>query len=115
MSTSALDRFSADPVASHSGQFPLGRHARIADLGVASGPTIRPWGLGGMRPARQQGDPLRDLFAYDHHRQIAVDALGRALTAGKEPTAVKNTNNDGDEGPSEDFSYDYCPDSPYGA
>jgi len=28
-------------------------------------------------------------------------------------TAVKNTNNDGDEGSSEDYSYDFCPDSPY--
>ena len=29
------------------------------------------------------------------------------------PTANKVTSNDGDEGPSEDFTYDFAPDSPF--
>lgn len=110
MSTAILDQFAADPVASHSGQFPLGRNAGPVDLSAPSPTEIRPWGLVGMRPARQQGDPVREVFAYDHDQQIAIDSRGCSLPTAKEPTAKKNTNNDGDEGPSEDFSYDYCPD-----
>lgn len=111
LSPAVLDQFAADPVASHSGQFPLGRHCGPADLSAPSAPEIRPWGLGGMRPARQQGDPLRAVFTYDHDRQIAVDPAGQPLTMA-DPTANKVTSNDGDEGPSEDFTYDYCPDVP---
>jgi hypothetical protein len=44
-----------------------------------SEPAIRPWGLCGMRPASQQGDPVREVFAYDHDRQLAVDKQGRLL------------------------------------
>lgn len=106
-----LDQFAADPVAPHSGQFPLAHTAGPADLSTPSTLGIRPWGLGGMRPARQQGDPLRVVFTYDHDRQIALDQAGKPLTMA-EPTANKVTSNDGDEGPSEDFTYDYCPDSP---
>ncbi len=111
MSIAVPDQFAADPVASHSGQFPLGPTAGPADLSAPSAPGIRPWGLGGMRPAHQQGDPLRAVFTYDHDRQIALDTAGKPLTMA-EPTANKVTSNDGDEGPSEDFTYDYCPDSP---
>ncbi len=109
--TVILERFAADPVASHSARFPLGRNAVPADPSAPSAPDIRPWGLRGMRPARQQGDLLREVFTYDHDRQIALDPAGQPLTMA-EPTANKVTNNDGDEGPSEDFTYDYCPDSP---
>lgn len=103
--------FAADPVAPHSGQFPLGRTSGAVDLSPPSPAGIRPWGLGGMRTARQQGDPVREAFTYDHDRQIAIDGKGRTLPMAA--TAVKDTNNDGDEGPSEDYSYDFCPDSPY--
>lgn len=68
-------------------------------------------GLGGMRPARQQGDPVRAAFHDDHRTQTAVDDTGRTLVAA-EPTANKASSNDGDEGPSEDFTYDFCPDHP---
>lgn len=64
-----------------------------------------------MRPARQQGDPVGEAFAYDHARQIAVNREGVPLTI-TDATAKKDTNKDGDEGPSEDFTYDYCPDHP---
>jgi hypothetical protein len=65
-----------------------------------------------MRPARQQGDPVREAFVYDHGRQVALSRAGVPLTI-TNATANKVTNNDGDEGPSEDFTYDYCPDSPF--
>ncbi|WP_134664051.1 putative ATP-grasp-modified RiPP [Amycolatopsis sp. CFH S0078] len=113
MSTALLEReqFAADPVASHSGQFPLGRNSVPAEHSVPSSPTIRPWGLSGMAPARHQGDAVRESFAYDHVQQIAVNATGQPLTE-VAATANKVTNNDGDEGPSEDFTYDAVPDFP---
>jgi hypothetical protein len=64
-----------------------------------------------MRPARQQGDPVREAFGYDHDTQVAVDVHGRPLLAA-DPIANKASSNDGDEGPSEDFTYDFCPDMP---
>jgi hypothetical protein len=64
-----------------------------------------------MRPARQQGDPIHETFYYDHNTQVAVDANGRPLLAA-DPTANKVSSSDGDEGPSEDFTYDFCPDMP---
>jgi len=102
--------FNADPIAPHSAQFPLGRSS-VPDFSTPSGLGVRPWGLRGMRPARQQGDPVRQTFGYDHDAQVAVDANGRYLLAAQ-PTANKVSSNDGDEGPSEDFTYDFCPDSP---
>ena len=43
---------------------------------------------------------------------VAVDRCGRRLVNAA-PTAEKQSNNDGDEGPSEDWKNDFCPDSPY--
>lgn len=105
------ERFADDPMVSHSPQFPLGRAGGPVAVCSPSDPGIRPWGLRWMRPARHQGDPLREVFTYDHDQQIASSPSGQPLTMA-EPTANKVTNNDGDEGPSEDFTYDYCPDSP---
>ena len=105
------ERFAEDPMVCHSAQFPLGRAGGSVDQGLPSDPMIRPWGLRGMRPARHRGDPLREAFTYDHDRQIALSLTGQPLTMA-ESTANKVTNNDGDEGPSEDYTYDYCPDSP---
>lgn len=49
------------------------------------------------------------MWLYDHERQIAVGADDQKL---RMATANKVTNNDGDEGPSEDFTYDFAPDAP---
>lgn len=103
--------FADDPIAPHSAQFPLGRLGASAEPSVPAEPDVRPWGLGGMRPVRQQGDPVRAVFRYDHVTQTAVDGAGRTLVAA-DPTANKVSSNDGDEGPSEDFTYDFCPDVP---
>lgn len=64
-----------------------------------------------MLPTRQQGDPIRESFHYDDDQQVAIDHQGRRLTV-EAATANKVTSGDGDEGPSEDFTYDFCPDSP---
>jgi hypothetical protein len=69
----------ADPFADHSARFPLSRANPAASYANPSEPAIRPWGLRGMRPARQQGDPVREVFAYDHELQVAVDKWGRLL------------------------------------
>lgn len=113
MMSSALEQFAADPLAPHSARFPLWCSAsRSGDFEPPSQPGIRPWNLGGMRPARQQGDPVAASFFYDHDEQVAVDDKGQRLTL-EAATAKKVTNNNGDEGPSEDFTYDFCPDYPY--
>ncbi|MGQ0837729.1 putative ATP-grasp-modified RiPP [Actinokineospora sp.] len=111
MSTAVMERFADDPVASHSAQVPLGRISGQPDTSAPSPAGLRPWGLSAMRPARHQGDPVREIFTYDHDLQVAVTGDGVPLTI-TAATANKVTNNDGDEGPSEDFTYDYCPDSP---
>lgn len=114
MST-ALEEFASDPFAPHSAQFPLGSStSEQGDFTPPSRQGIRPWNLQAMRPARQQGDPVREVFFYDHDEQVAIDAKGRYLTV-EAATANKVTSSDGDEGPSEDFTYDFCPDFPYPA
>lgn len=72
---------------------------------------LRPWGLSWSRPARRCGEVLREAYRYDHSRQIAVDSNGTPLISA-EPTVNEVSSDDGDEGPSEDYTYDYCPDSP---
>lgn len=89
--TATLTRFTDDPVAPDSGQFPLGRPMRTPDNSL---------------PMTCAETPL---WLYDHERQIAVGADDQKL---RMATANKVTNNDGDEGPSEDFTYDFAPDAP---
>lgn len=104
-----LTRFTDDPMASDSAQFPLSRPIRTPDEGTPpSRPGVRPWGLRAMRTLPQRGETT-PAWSYDHDRQIAVGADGNVLQMA---TANKVTNNDGDEGPSEDFTYDFAPDSP---
>lgn len=114
VSPTVFESFADDPIAAHSPRFPLGRGAGPAGPSAPSDAEIRPWGLSGMHPARHQGNPLLGVFTYNHADQIARDQTGQPMTM-VEPTANKVTNNDGDEGPSEDFTYDYCPDSPFPA
>lgn len=56
-------------------------------------------------------------FAYSHELQLAVDAAGRPLiaTGMADPSADSVTDGDGDEGRSEDWTYDFVPDNPYPA
>lgn len=109
--TRVPEQFATDPLATHSGQFPTGRNSVSISGDTPSPAEIRPWALRSMRPARQQGDPIGEAFTYDHDLQIAVTRDGVPFTV-SDATATKTTNNDGDEGPSEDYIYDYCPDSP---
>jgi putative ATP-grasp target RiPP len=104
-----------DPMASASEQFALGRprHAPPChDLPSAAG--VRPWGLRGMRRGTVAGRAVPE-FVYSHEQQLAVDGEGRPLivTGMAEPSADSVTDGDGDEGRSEDWTYDFVPDNPY--
>ncbi|MFY9806477.1 MAG: putative ATP-grasp-modified RiPP [Pseudonocardiaceae bacterium] len=113
MSTSLVD----DPVASGSEQFALGRprHAP-ASHDVPSTVGIRPWGLRGMRCGAVTGRAAPE-FVYSHDLQLPVDVEGRPLiiTGMADPSADSVTDGDGDEGRSEDWTYDFVPDNPYPA
>ena len=103
-----------DPVASGSEQFGLARprHAPPChDLPSTVG--LRPWGL---RHGTVTGRTAPE-FVYSHEWQLAVDAGGRPLivTGMADPSADSVTDGDGDEGRSEDWTYDFVPDNPYPA
>lgn len=110
--------FADDPIASHSAQFGLARPADAArGHDVPSPDGIRPWNL---RMATPLGSSTgtSDLFRsggirYDHVRQVAVTCDGTALSEVIiDATANSVSNLDGDEGPSEDWTYDYVGDDP---
>ena len=73
-------------------------------------------GLRGMRRGAVTGRVVPE-FAYNHEQQLAVDTLGRSLviTGMVDPSADSVTDGDGDEGRSEDWTYDFVPDDPYPA
>ncbi|MCP2255165.1 putative ATP-grasp target RiPP [Prauserella aidingensis] len=105
-----VDGFADDPVASHSAQFPLARAYCAPGEDQPSEAGVRPWNLRSVQPvagpvsAGGQSD-------YDPIRQVAVTREGVPVLA--EPTANSVSSNDGDEGPSEDWTYDFTPDNPY--
>ncbi len=113
MTTGLVD----DPVASGSEQFGLARSRQAPlcrDLPSAVG--VRPWGLRGMRHGAVTGRAV-PAFVYCHEQQLAVDVEGRPLivTGMADPSADSVTDGDGDEGRSEDWTYDFVPDNPYPA
>ncbi|APU12772.1 putative ATP-grasp-modified RiPP [Actinoalloteichus fjordicus] len=113
MSTAVRDRFAADPVASHSAQFPLGAPFDRTSDDEPSHAGVRPWALRGMEPQPPTTAGGARTVRYDHRSQMSVDASGRPLIEAGPPTVKNKTNLDGDEGPSEDFSYDFVPDEPF--
>jgi hypothetical protein len=122
MSLLLLDRpavpaeFANDPIASHSGQFGLARPAGTpAGTDAPSPAGMRPWNLRGARVMTGTGYGVRlSGWHYDHHQQVAVTATGQRVgdIIAADPSADSVSDLDGDEGKSEDWSYDYCPDYP---
>ncbi|MGH3931107.1 MAG: putative ATP-grasp-modified RiPP [Pseudonocardiaceae bacterium] len=113
--TTALTRFADDPLASDSAQFPLARPMGMPEsVDPPSPDAIRPWGLRWMEVLPSTGQRIT-MWRYDHEHQVAVDSNGTPLSETRmgAPTANKVTSNDGDEGPSEDFTYDFAPDTPF--
>jgi putative ATP-grasp target RiPP len=106
--------FANDPLASHSGQFGLARPTG-APIGSdePSPDGVRPWNLRAAQRPGNQRTPLNG-WRYDHDRQIAVATDGRPLAdvLAADATANSVSDLDGDEGRSEDWTYDFCPDQP---
>jgi putative ATP-grasp target RiPP len=104
-----------EPLTSSSEQFGLARpRTSRAPADPASPAATRPWGLRGMRRPGACARPLPE-FTYCHRLQVAVDASGRPLvvTGAADATANSVTDGDGDEGRSEDWTYDFIPDNPF--
>jgi hypothetical protein len=105
--------FTDDPIASHSAQFGLARPADLPPGHHAPSPVdVRPWNLRGAR-AGSPGVRIGD-WRYDHVLQVALLADGRRLAdaMAADPSADSVSDLDGDEGKSEDWQYDFCPDEP---
>jgi hypothetical protein len=106
--------FADDPIASHSAQFGLARPVNTpAGPNAPSAVGIRPWNLRAARTMGQRGTHLMG-WRYDHTQQLALAVDGRRVVdlVAAEPTANSVSDLDGDEGKSEDWSYDFCPDNP---
>jgi putative ATP-grasp target RiPP len=113
--TIELTRFAEDPIASDSAQFPLARPMGTPDnTDMPSPGGVRPWGLRGMEVPLNAGQRIK-VWRYDHERQVAVDGDGTPLSEARmeQPTVNKVTSSDGDEGPMEDYTYDFAPDAPF--
>jgi putative ATP-grasp target RiPP len=113
--TIAPVEFAEDPIASHSAQFPLARSfsQQSADC-VPSSAGLRPWNLRAMQAPTGAGRSLPE-YKYDHEQQAAVTPDGRTLIEIVDATANSVSDNDGDEGRSEDWTYDFAPDQPFPA
>ncbi|MEV5537474.1 putative ATP-grasp-modified RiPP [Saccharopolyspora shandongensis] len=114
MPAETLTRFTHDPVSPDSAQFPLGRPLGTPNsTDPASGEDVRPWGLRGMSTLSNKTVEPLPAWCYDHERQIAVDLDGIALNELRcDPSANSVSNLDGDEGASEDWTYDFTGDEP---
>ena len=112
--TSMLTRFAAEPLVSDSAQFPLGRPQSTPESADTPSPEgVRPWGLRAMRTLPRTGQKKLPVWHYDHQQQMAVDSEGHPVRELRmDPSADSVSSNDGDEGPSEDWKYDFAPDSP---
>ncbi|MGH3633496.1 MAG: hypothetical protein ACRDTS_05225 [Mycobacterium sp.] len=114
MTTVETMRFYADPLAPVSAQFPLTRHglATVDNTEGPSAPQTRPFGL---RHVRTMPEPVIPAYQYSHDQQVSVSGDGS-----EEPMVRRSppmewssiTDNDGDEGPSEDWGNDFTPDCP---
>ncbi|WP_075741610.1 MULTISPECIES: putative ATP-grasp-modified RiPP [Actinoalloteichus] len=107
-------RFYDDPLAPVSAQFPLTRPglAAVDNPEAASGPATRPFGLRHIRAMPEQVVPA---YAYSHEQQVSVADDGSeipmvTLSPNMEWSSI--SDNDGDEGPSEDWGNDFAPDYP---
>jgi len=111
--TTTAPSFAHGPIASDSAQFPLGAPFDRTSHDEPSSAAVRPWSLRGMQQQPDVTERPRKTFRFDHQTQMTVDTEGRPLIEAGDPTVKNKTNNDGDEGPSEDFSYDFVPDEPF--
>ena len=108
-------RFYEDPLAPVSAQFPLTRPglAEADNMEAPSGPDTRPFGLRHVRP---MPEPTVPRYTYSHEQQQVSGADDGSETpmVEKSPNMEWSsvTDNDGDEGPSEDWGNDFHQDHP---
>lgn len=105
-----------DPLASASGQFPLGAPGGTPPSDDVPSPVgLRPWGLRSLTVSdRPVGEQSRSVARYDHEQQVAVDAAGTPLVVMGPPTANTTSTVDGEDPPSsEDWDNDFHPDEPF--
>ena len=114
MTTTEAVRFLDDPLAPAIAQFPLTRPglATADNTETPSAPETRPFGL---RHVRVMPEPTVPAYEYSHDQQVSVSADGSQtpmvkLSPNMEWSSI--TDNDGDEGPSEDWGNDFAPDYP---
>ncbi|MDQ0376475.1 putative ATP-grasp-modified RiPP [Amycolatopsis thermophila] len=104
-STTEHERFTEDPMAGSSAQFPLSRGS-FTTRDKPSEDDLRPWGLRRMSPVPASSTPASPGGTYDPVRQVRVYE-GRPLIEMGPPTAITTGSQDGDEGdPSEDWHND---------
>lgn len=106
--------FADDPIASHSAQFGLARPMGTpAGHDVPSPVGVRPWNLRGAQVMDRCG-ARPGAWRYDHDRQLTLTLDGHLMTEiiAADPSADSVSDLDGDEGKSEDWTYDFCPDGP---
>ncbi|MDQ2707565.1 MAG: hypothetical protein M3Z25_07980 [Actinomycetota bacterium] len=118
MSTLMLDAcsesvgFADGPIASHSAQFGLARPAGTpAGHDTPSPAGLRPWNLRNAQIMTGGGARL-GAWRYDHVQQVALTLDGQRVIDLVDASAKSVSDLDGDEGKSEDWSYDFCPDNP---
>ncbi|RZS37814.1 putative ATP-grasp target RiPP [Herbihabitans rhizosphaerae] len=108
------EQFYDDPLAPVSAQFPLTRPglATVDNTDAPSAPETRPFGL---RNVRAMPEPIVPPYEYSHDQQVSVsdddsETPMVKLSPNMEWSSI--TDNDGDEGPSEDWGNDFAPDHP---
>ncbi|MGH3829559.1 MAG: hypothetical protein ACRDRS_03760 [Pseudonocardiaceae bacterium] len=109
--------FADDPIASHSARFGLARPMGTpVGHDVPSPVGVRPWNLRGAQIMGRCG-ARPGAWCYDHDRQLALTLDGHLMTEiiAADPSADSVSDLDGDEGKSEDWTYDFCPDNPGGS
>jgi hypothetical protein len=106
--------FADDPIASHSAQFGLARPIGTPAGHDAPSPIgVRPWNLRAARVMPGRG-ARPGAWCYDHTQQLAITLDGRPIIdiVSPDPSADSVSDLDGDEGKSEDWTYDFWPDHP---
>ncbi|MER7014579.1 putative ATP-grasp-modified RiPP [Saccharopolyspora sp. NPDC000359] len=114
MPAETMARFVHDPVAPDSAQFPLGRPLGMPEsTALVSADGVRPWGLRDMAVRSNGTVQSLPAWRYDHERQLATDLDGVSFRELRmDPSADSSSSLDGDEGPNEDWTYDFHGDFP---
>jgi putative ATP-grasp target RiPP len=109
-----MQGFNDDPLAPVSAQFPLTRPA-LAVVDNTDRPSRDETRRFGLRHVRVMPEHVIPPYVYCHDQQVSVSSDGSAtpmvrISPNMEWSSI--TDNDGDEGPSEDWGNDFAPNHP---